>query len=145
MPNPIGGEVPRLLTSWARLDTRMPHAHPILKTWYCLRGVTGISTADYHGILGSIPGADIQNYKYLQISSILVETFVPEHTPVRSRSHTQVILFFYCCYAATQLALQLHLERSQGGYRDSTRLLGESCWPKKCGAAWEYNCTEIEK
>ena len=40
-----------------------------IKIRYCLRGVTGSSTAGYNGILGSIPGADIRRQKYLQISS----------------------------------------------------------------------------
>jgi len=35
--------------------------------------------------------------------------------------------------------------KQQRGYRDSARLLGESCADKKWGATWEKNCTEIEK
>jgi len=50
------------VNSWTRLDTLLCHMHTpgCIKLRYSLRGVTGSSTAGYHGILGWNPGADIR-------------------------------------------------------------------------------------
>ena len=55
----ISGFWPRELNPGFRGNLQLRYGDSI-RSWYFLRGITGSSAIDYHGILGSIPRADIQ-------------------------------------------------------------------------------------